>query len=559
MTRLWEKSAALLPACLMLASWSAEAASSRNVDFLRKVVAPVDVPKAKQRTQVGKDEPQQQRIPKLSSEDLAKERKARKERREERKARARKVQEKYAESTAQEDKLYQNEQPANLEKMPDEHVKRELNWFSSGNSGGPISESYLVDPSQEYDKWAQAYRFLGGYIDCDHGWGEDGHSGSGENNDNGDACSRWMIWAAYYNPYYQGYEYAEYFGNNDDEEPVSNLDCHVEDNTDWVLLGVYRQEHYQYIEQISKHLWAIDEEEYVVALAGLAFMTDDECAVVGAGNDGEYLYYGVAPRENGITEVALYTDNQCLVEDSSGMTPDDFGLQNDVYLGSKDQENDDSFAEEWWYSAQESTLTDLNTVYKEFQYCTTCIDYPTYQDGYYIGDYGTDDDDLINQCWKFWSHDSYVCEDDCLSKASAQGTILAINYAGRQYGNTPSDFYSGYATSASAIAGSKFNDLESPLARLLANAFLTLSFLLFVATFLAFAVARRSRYRESRSSRSRRLLDDDHGSRRSSSRRRSKSRDKRGEGGDGLFRDRRSGSRTRSTRSSSRRASRNND
>ena len=32
-------------------------------------------------------------------------------------------------------------------------------------------------------------------------------------------------------------------------------------------MGVYRQEFYQFIEQISKHLWAIDDYEYAVALA----------------------------------------------------------------------------------------------------------------------------------------------------------------------------------------------------------------------------------------------------------------------------------------------------
>jgi hypothetical protein len=56
----------------------------------------------------------------------------------------------------------------------------------------------LADPSQYYDKWQQAYRMLGGYIDCDHKKdGNDHHShddGGGEANSY--ACSRWMIWAS---------------------------------------------------------------------------------------------------------------------------------------------------------------------------------------------------------------------------------------------------------------------------------------------------------------------------------------------------------------------------
>ncbi len=47
------------------------------------------------------------------------------------------------------------------------------------------------------EKWAQGYRMLGGYIDCDNG--KDG-GGSHDNKNNGGGnnmkCSRWMMWAA---------------------------------------------------------------------------------------------------------------------------------------------------------------------------------------------------------------------------------------------------------------------------------------------------------------------------------------------------------------------------
>ena len=357
----------------------------------------------------------------------------------------------------------------------------------------------------------------------------------------------------YVNPNYQGNEYSEYF--DEDGNSLGELTCHLPE-TDWELIGVFRQEHYQWIEQISKHLWAITDDDYVMALAGLAYMTDDECFECGYDGDNT-LYCGVKPVSQGDTMMALYTDTRCLTEDDSGLTPDDFDLTSDVYLGSKDVEDSISFAYEPWELAQEYTLTYMNQVYQPYKYCTPCMDYPTYQDGYFIGDYGTDDDDLINQCWKFWSHDAYICEHDCLSKANAQGTILHIDYGENSYGYTESSFFQqSYPSSGSSKSSSKnlHAEMDSPLARLLANAFLTLTFLLFVATFLAFAVARRSRYRESRSSRSRRLLDDDHQSRRSASRsRRSKSRDPKS--GDGLFRDDRSSSRRSRARSSRSRAS----
>jgi hypothetical protein len=310
------------------------------------------------------------------------------------------------------------------------------------------------------------------------------------------------------------------------------LDCHYPE-TDWVLLGVYRQEFYQYVEQISKHLWKIDEYEYVVALAGLSYMTKYECFYVGKSSSGTAIYAGVAPQPFGKWQMALYTDYPyCLTPDESlGMTYDDFGLTSNVKLngggggGSQDNNNNnnngdyDSDVYTWWSDTQEYTLATLNEVYEDFKYCTSCVDYPTYQDGYFIGDYGTDDDDLINQCWKFYSHSSYTCEADCIAMAHAQGSILSIKYGDAVFGKSMNSFYQAREAATGGV--------ESKFSRLLANAFVTLSFILFVATFLAFAVARRSRYRESRSSKSRRLLDgsgsESKRSRSSSGRRSSKS------------------------------------
>eukprot|EP00521_Asterionellopsis_glacialis_P012747 CAMPEP_0195306288 /NCGR_PEP_ID=MMETSP0707-20130614/37124_1 /TAXON_ID=33640 /ORGANISM="Asterionellopsis glacialis, Strain CCMP134" /LENGTH=605 /DNA_ID=CAMNT_0040370501 /DNA_START=283 /DNA_END=2100 /DNA_ORIENTATION=- len=435
-----------------------------------------------------------------------------------------------------------------------EQFVRRTNWkdyINVGTSGG--AESYedkvgAADPAVEYDKWAQGYRMLGGYIDCDHSKSDGSHDSGGDNgNEAADgACSRWMLWAAYVNPNYQGYEYDEYFS----ETPYSSLDCH-QSSTEWELLGVYRQEFYQYIEQISKHLWAIDEYEYICALAGLAYMTDDDCFQVGNDGDGDALYAGVQPREGGTFDLALYTDGYCIEENTNtGMTFDDFGLTSDPNLGSGDKNdgNDDGGnynddVADSWYGCQEYTLTALNEVYDTFRYCTPCMDYPTYQDGYFIGDYGTDDDDLINQCWKFWSHDSYTCGTDCIAKGHAQGTILPIEFAGITWGVASNEFKSGGMASSGGSGGGMLA-AETQFSRLMANVFVTASFIVFVATFLAFAVARRSRHRESRSSKSRRLLDGDERSRRR--RRKSHSRG----GGDGVYRESSRSGKSRSGRSS---------
>jgi len=446
-------------------------------------------------------------------------------------------------------KAFQNMKPEKAEKVSEEELEsmdseyiRKLNW-GSGSGGSELS--YFVDPGEDYDMWSQAYRMLGGFIDCDNAKAED-DGGDSQEDDEGGRCSRWMMWAAYVDPNYQGNGYDEYYG----DEPVGTLDCHRPD-TKWKLMGVYRQEFYQFIEQISKHLWAIDEYEYVVALAGLAYMTDYDCFYVGDSEQGEAIYAGVAPKEYGKFEMALYTDDYCLFPNEDlGITYDDFGLTNDVTVdggsGDNDGGDDESWAENWWQDTEEYTLSQLNDVYDTFRYCTSCIDYPTYQDGYVIGDDGMSDDDLINQCWKFYSHDSFTCESDCIAKGHAQGTILSIDVGGKFYGSVIEEFWD----EANLQMGENSQQVETQLSRLLANVFVTFSFVVFVATFLAFAVARRSRYRESRSSKARRLLGSSR-KRSSSRKRRSKSRDR--GGSDGVMR----GSKTSSRRKTSRSRSKN--
>ena len=123
----------------------------------------------------------------LSKEELADERIARKKRMRERRERAR-------------DLLGKLPLPQQAEKVPADDVERHLSWFGGGSSASATAYSaqVLADPSEEYDKWAQSYRMLGGYIDCDHPKDDEHHSGSGDNNndDEGSACSRWMIWAS---------------------------------------------------------------------------------------------------------------------------------------------------------------------------------------------------------------------------------------------------------------------------------------------------------------------------------------------------------------------------
>jgi len=96
--------------------------------------------------------------------------------------------------------------PEEFAAMDQKQQLRGLNWWGGGSAtSDAYSSSVLLDPSQYYDKWAQAYRMLGGFIDCDHDKSGDSHDSGGDNedgnynNNNGGedtACSRWMMWAA---------------------------------------------------------------------------------------------------------------------------------------------------------------------------------------------------------------------------------------------------------------------------------------------------------------------------------------------------------------------------
>jgi hypothetical protein len=82
-----------------------------------------------------------------------------------------------------------------IEAMGDDHpLLRGLNWYNGGGSSSNAI-SY-ADSGQDWAMWQQAYRMLGGFIDCDHD--KDGDDSGDDGGDDGDqmGCSRWMMWAA---------------------------------------------------------------------------------------------------------------------------------------------------------------------------------------------------------------------------------------------------------------------------------------------------------------------------------------------------------------------------
>jgi hypothetical protein len=189
-------------------------------------------------------------------------------------------------------------------------------------------------------------------------------------------------------------------------------------------------------EQITKHLWYYNSYEYKIASNGLQLI-NDKCEGVGVDKYGNYLYRAPKPVQGGGFVLGLYIDDTCMTpSEDNGM---DYG---------------------YGYS-DDSTLELFNEIFEEFKYCTLCIDYPSYQDGYFNGD-GYDEDDLINQCWKFYSHDTYECDASCIASADAQGTINAFIYGNKMYGTKWDGSASGSTKKSSSYSNSLFskNDMN---------------------------------------------------------------------------------------------------
>lgn len=124
------------------------------------------------------------------------------------------------------------------------------------------AQSWADGVNQEWDDYQQAWRFLGFFIDCDDDshWHYDDdtyvqqYSGSGDEEYTASGCPRYVLWAAYIDPEYEGGGIGEYqFWNRDKQKwdatscnynaeengRCAKMDCHTAD-THWQLLGLYK-------------------------------------------------------------------------------------------------------------------------------------------------------------------------------------------------------------------------------------------------------------------------------------------------------------------------------
>ena len=124
------------------------------------------------------------------------------------------------------------------------------------------AQSWADGVNQEWDDYQQAWRLLGFFIDCDDDshWHYDDdtyvqqYSGSGDAEYTAKGCPRYVLWAAYVDPEYEGGGIGEYkFWNRNNQKwddtscnynaeengRCAKMDCHAA-NTHWQLLGLYK-------------------------------------------------------------------------------------------------------------------------------------------------------------------------------------------------------------------------------------------------------------------------------------------------------------------------------
>uniref|UniRef100_A0A7S1G2Q6 Uncharacterized protein n=1 Tax=Corethron hystrix TaxID=216773 RepID=A0A7S1G2Q6_9STRA len=393
--------------------------------------------------------------------------------------------------------------------------RRKLGWFNRYKVEDPYEEkvyTFNSDPYEQFDEWSIGWRMLGGYIDCTIKMNYDGDGGGG--GDDGQGCDRYIIWAAYYNPYYSGMEYYEYASFDDDYRQnykdqavhddayggshTSQLDCH-DDNSAWELVGVYRLDIGTFIEQLTKHVWAYDQWQYTAVYAASNYFGDGECEKIGQDQQGNYLYGALRPISGGYFMMGVYMDYNCLMPtddyDYDELTGGGYSNNNNGQGDNKYQYVDDDYfgnqKQMWKLNAKESSLQMFNDALDTYRYCTPCVDYPSYQDGA--------QDDGINQCWKFYSHGAYNCRGSCLKIAAMQGSITNIRYG--------SYVFKGDGKQMSYNSKKSGGGSVSHFEQILSSFLLCVSGILFFGTLLSFCTTRGTYTREVGDSKSTTLIN----------------------------------------------------
>jgi hypothetical protein len=324
-------------------------------------------------------------------------------------------------------------------------------YLSNSSPDDEIPHSIFADStSAAYTGYQQAWRMLGFFVDCSYS-SSNNNNGGGDNKNGNSGCTRYLLWAAYVDPGYEGGGIDEY-AFFDPEEGIYDttytcdtreghrcvkMDCHDPDTTTWKLMGLFKNKYYgsEWMEQLFKH-----EGVCVWGENGYKFMKEyynswpEGCSQTKLYTDaGDSLYIELEPSLGGMMNLALYTDSYCR-EKYQDPTYDEklsYAISNGKYVP-------DYNLETW--------NTNMNT----FKYCQPCVAYTLNAGGdnknrrLEDGD-GEDDENHqcddeagytnVNQCMKFRSKTTLLTASiQDLVLAHQQGGIAEIEILGNVYG-----------------------------------------------------------------------------------------------------------------------------
>jgi hypothetical protein len=384
-----------------------------------------------------------------------------------------------------------------LHSLPDYNIPRALNSHDNAEQA-----SYLVDADgNAYDPYSLAWRYLGMYIDCDLDESASYFSSyvgtddvfrtrrrnlnSGED---GDDCSRKLLWAAYRDPGYKDgeigeYQYYDRRSNLWDDSTCqtkrcAKMNCHAK-RSHFQLVGVFKETDglVDWAEQLIKHEGYCVWNEYVAqneeAEGGDGHNQDNDNSdynfmynrqnKFANGCQGMYLtdsygnslYRDIRPLQGGNITDGLYWDEDCTQK--AAMTFFEYIVQfYATYYYNEDAGIE--VAKKWQANTER-----WNELMSDFKICQPCraysrhVNYDDENDEHRRflarmlanendgegGDerwgYNCYDDagyENVDQCYKFNSKtDLEPASTEDLERASRQGTILAVKVNGKIYGN----------------------------------------------------------------------------------------------------------------------------
>ncbi|CAJ1970274.1 unnamed protein product [Cylindrotheca closterium] len=201
---------------------------------------------------------------------------------------------------------------------------------------------FVESKDTEYNAYQTAWRYLGHIVKCGYPsdrYDEDNNDSKSHDSREGytmgnNYCQRFLLWAAYVDPNYQGGGIGEYMVYDTDNQGYDysacqttgssrcvEMDCHDSNTETWKLMGVYKEAVWYggdaFFEQLFKHeaycIWN-DDDIY-------EFMSDAReqwtagCIDTGYTDEwGNAMYIDLKPGYNGNMAYSLYKDDICQTE-----------------------------------------------------------------------------------------------------------------------------------------------------------------------------------------------------------------------------------------------------